>query len=337
MPFSRSSSRAVQGRRAVAAELERLVAEHLRDRLGNVEDTLAALAADGLPPGVSAEQVFGEGERIPRIRPVMVYLAAQASAQRDADPAAAVEVAYVAELLHAALRVHDAALGRQDGRRRRAARRVLRGASSFVGGSPLVLRALELARHAPAPEILGDALDALRELSESQRPSMAPVMPAAAVEHAAARHGAVFAFSCRAGGHLAGAERPVVTRLGRYGRHVGTAWQLAEDLAAFEGTSEDAWAPLVRQADAGRPVHPVLSASLVDPTLPARWARLGATGDAGLAAEIAHQVRAAGGLGATREVLAGQVWSARLALGPVPASPARDALDRIAATLSLAA
>lgn len=339
MPFSRSSFRAVQGRRALAAELERLVGEHLRDRLGNVEDTLAALAAEGLPPGVSPEQIFGEGERIPRIRPVMVYLAAQASAQRDADPAVAVEVAYVAELLHAAIRVHDAALGRQDGRRRRAARRVLRGASHVVGGSPLVLRALELARHAPAPEILGDALDALRELSEAQGPRPGPASgnPAVAVEHAAARHGAVFAFSCRAGGHLAGAERPVVTRLGRYGRHVGTAWQLAEDLAAFEGGSEDAWAPLLRQADAGRPVHPVLAASLVDPELAARWARLGATGDVGLAAEVADQVRAAGGLRATREVLAGQVWSARLALGPVPESPARDALDRIAATLALAA
>lgn len=343
MPFSRSSQRAVSARRLVAGELERLVGEHVRGSVTHLEDALAALAdGEGLPPGLSAELLFGEVDRLPRVRPVLVHLAAQIAAQRDADPQAAVEVAYVAEMFQGAIKLHDAALGRQDGRRRRAARRVLKGASTWLGGNHLVLRALEIARRAPAPEILGDALDTLREVSEGQALGAAlagrAATPAEAVQHAASRHGAVFAFSCRAGGHLARAERPVVTRLGRYGRHMGTAWQLAEDLAAFEpAEGADPWRLLHRQADAERPIYPVSVANAADPALRERWERFGRTADPVLAAELAAQVRASGALRATREALTGQVWSARLALRPVPASPARDALDRIAASLALAA
>ncbi len=347
MPFSRSSQRAVSARRVLAGELERLVGEHLRGSFTHLEDALAALAdGEGLPPGLTPEMLFGEVDRLPRVRPVLVHLAAQTAAHtaahRDADPQAAVDVAYVAEMFQGAIKLHDAALGRQDGRRRRAARRVLKGASSWLGGNHLVLRALEIARRAPAPEILGDALDTLREVSEGQALGASltgrAATPAEAVQHAAARHGAVFAFSCRAGGHLARAERPVVTRLGRYGRHVGTAWQLAEDLAAFEpAEGADPWRLLHRQADAERPIYPVSVASTLDPGVRERWEEFGRTADPALAAELAAQVREAGALRATREALAGQVWSARLALRPVPPSPARDALDRIAASLALAA
>lgn len=304
--------------------------------MGSFEDSLDGLAGgDGLPPGVAPESLVGE---LPRIRPVLVYLAAQAGAPRVADPKAAVEVATVAELLQCAIVLHDAALGRQDGRRRRAARRVLRGASHWLGGNHLSLRALEIARRAPAPEILGDVLDALREVAEGQALGAAlehrMATPADATHHAESHHGAVFAFSCRAGGHLAGADRPVVTRLGRYGRHVGVAWQFAEDLAAFEpGEGKDRWKALARHADSPRPSFPLAWAAAQDATLPERWRRFGVVADPILADDIAAQVRDSGGLRAGREALTGHVWSARLALRPVPESPARDSLDRIAASL----
>lgn len=338
MPFSRSSSVAFSARRALAAELERLAGE-ARGPVGRLEEAVAALiTGDGFPEDLARDllrvaQADGDG-RIPRIRPVLLHLASQVGAQRQADPEAALDVAVVTELLNAAIAVHDVALGRQDGRRRRAARRVLRSASHWLGGNQITLRALEIARRAPAPEVLGDALDALREITEAQAlaASLAhrPATPAEVIQHAEGHDGAVYAFACRAGAHLAGHDGVVASRLGRYGRHVGVGWQLAGDLAAFEPGQAGA---LVHRAGAGRWLYPVAWAHLHDPEVRGLWLRLGEDGDARLVAELSERVRAAGGLVAGREALAGQAWTARRALGSVPEGPARDALDHIAATL----
>lgn len=341
MPFRRPPEperrhwTAAGARRVLAAEVERLAAD-MRGPLGSLEDALAALVGgEGLPPEVPPDALFEGG--VPRIRPVLVVLAARASAEVGADPQAAFEVAAVAELLHAAVALHDAALGRRDGRRRRAARRVLRGASSWLGANHATLRALELARRAPAPEILGEALDALRGIAEGHALSedlrTRPATPADALLHAEGRSGVLFAFSCRAGGHLVRAERPTVTGLGRYGRHVGIAWQLAEDLAVFERDPRT----LGREAAIARPVFPVAWANGRDPGIDPLWRRLGATCDETLAAEVAHRVRQAGGITAGREALVRETWEARRALGPLPPSAARESLDRLAASLAQSA
>lgn len=332
MPFSISSSRAAAARRKVAAEIERLAGEGGQSSL---EEAIAALVGgDVLPTPVLREALGSDG--MPHLRPVLVHLAAQAGAQAATDPAAAQDVAIIAELLNCAILLHDAALGNHDGRRRRAARRVLKGAGAWLGGSHLTLRVLEIARRVPAPEIMGDALDALREVSEGQslRASFEDHSPTTAetLQHLEARHGAVFAFACKAGGHLAHAERPIVTRLGRYGRHTGVAWHLAEDLAAFD--AHDDWKVLIRRAQAGRPIFPVAWATGKEPELGRLWRQLGVEPDPALASRVAAQVRDAGGLGAGREALVQQSWSARLALGTIPGSPARDSLERIAASLA---
>lgn len=342
MPFSRSSHHAFSARRALAAEVERLAVELRGPVVGRIEDALAALVTgEGFPPGLVTElllaaQSDGEG-RLPRIRPVLVHLAAQVGAAGP-DAHAAQEVAMVAELLQAAIVIHDAALGRQHGRRRRAARRVLRGATHWVGGNHLTLRALEIARRAPAPEVLGDALDALREITEAQALASGLgdrlATPREVLQHAASHEGAVTAFACRAGGHLGRVELPVVARLGRYGRHTGVAWHLAGDLAAFE-TGQRAW--LVKRAEAGRFVYPVAWAAEREPEVGAWWQRLGAEPDEALADRVAEAVRGVGGLVAGREALVGETWSARRALVAVPEGPARDAMDRLVAALASAA
>lgn len=338
MPVSRSSHRAFSARRALAAELERLAGE-VRGPVGRLEEALAALiTGDGFPEDLAVDllrvaRADGDG-RIPRIRPVLVHLATQVGAQRESDPEAALDVAVVTELLNAAIAVHDAALGRQDGRRRRAARRVLRSASHWLGGNQVTLRALEIARRAPAPEVLGDALDALREISEAQALAASfahrPATPAEVLQHAEGHDGAVYAFACRAGAHLAGQDGAVVARLGRYGRHLGVGWQLAGDLAAFESEQGEG---LVHRAAGGRWLYPVAWAQARDPEVRALWQDLAEAGEVAAVDELRERVRRTGGLLAGREALVAQAWTARLALGSVPEGPARDALDRIAATL----
>ncbi|MFZ5475606.1 MAG: polyprenyl synthetase family protein [Myxococcota bacterium] len=333
MPFARTAAR-----RALAEEVERIAGD-LRVPLGELEDALAALVGgEGLPPGLAPEVLFEGG--VPRLRPVLVVLASRAAAMREADAQAAFEVVAIAEMLQGAILLHDAALGRRDGRRRRVARRVLRGATTWLGANHLTLRALELARRAPAPEVMGEALDALRDISEThalgaQLRERAPT-PAEVLQHAEGHSGALMAFACRAAGHVAGAGRAEVTNLGRYGRHVGVALCLAEDLALFERRGHSAFGRELARA-AGRPVFPVAAANARDPSVDPLWRLVGRGRDPALAVELADRVYAAGGLVAGREALVKHAWEARRALAPLPDSPARDSLDRIAASLARAA
>jgi geranylgeranyl pyrophosphate synthase len=315
-------------------EVERLASE-LRGPLGGLEEAIVGLVdGEGLPPGLTPEILFEGG--IPRVRPVLVVLAARASTQREADPQAAFEVAAIGEMLQGAIRLHDAALGRPDGRRRRAARRVLRGAGSLLGANHLTLRALELARRAPAPEILGETLELLRDVGAGHALGEAlrtrPATVADALLHAEEHSGALFAFTCRAGGHLVHAGRPAVSGLGRYGRHVGIAWKLAEDLALFEPV--DGRRQLGHHAAGVRPLFPVAWANGLDPGIDPLWRRLGTDFDPALAEELTERVRTLGGIAAGREALVRETWAARRALRPLPPSPARDSLDRIAASLA---
>lgn len=334
MPPTRSSTHATSGRRRLLAEVERL-AHELREP-GRIEDALATLiGGEGTEYGIAPDELFSGG--VPRIRPVLVHLAAQTGLEGGAGPADGTQdVAMVAELLHAAVILHDAALGKRSGLRRRAARRVLHRASHWLGGNHLTLRALEIARRAPAPEILGDALDTLREVTEAQALGAAMAdrvpTPADVLRHAESQAGAVLAFSCRAGGRLAGAQRPALTRLGRYGRHTGVAFQLAEDIAAFDST--DGVDGLLRLANSGRPVLPLALAIERDAALADLWRTVGDTEDAAAAASLIERVGASGAVGAAREMMLSHVWTARRALAELPETPARGAMDRIIGSLS---
>lgn len=313
------------------------MADELEVQLPRLEqDVVDVSLGDGLPPGFHPERHLAPG--VPRIRPLLVLLASGAAGQpeRRTD-----EVAVSAELLHLALVVHDTALGRQGGRRRRIARRLLGGAAHWLGGNHLSLRALEVARHAPTPEILGEVLDTLREISEGQ--ALGQLLrdrdadEAEFVEYAAAHAGAVFSFCTRAGGRLAGASRPVVSALGRYGRHMGIGWHALEDLWTFQQDEPALLGSLARAAAVGRPVLPLVVARAARPEVGVLLDRALARGDLAACARVRDEVSAAGGLVHTRKVVLEESLTARRALRSLPPSPHREALDRIARSLALSA
>ncbi|NOY25457.1 MAG: hypothetical protein GXP62_06245, partial [Oligoflexia bacterium] len=172
----------MSARRFLRRRLERLgfAPEDLSDDLIltmlKLDGALRDLAGgQGAPQGYDTQHFLAPG--LPRVRPVLVLLSARAAqlsdgALRSADDEEAVSgaehIAAATELLAIAITLHDAALGQRGGRRRRVARRVLGGAVGWLGGNHLTLRALELSRHAPAPEIIGDLLDTLREITDGQ-------------------------------------------------------------------------------------------------------------------------------------------------------------------------
>lgn len=303
---------------------------------------LATLLGDDLSSGDDISDLLGGDHpdakdlgdlrsQVPRIRPILVALAARSAGAVRVDR----NVQNVAEILHLALAVHDLALGREGGRRRRVARRLLRRSVGWLGGNHLTLRALEIARHHAPPEVLGDLLDTLREVTDGQalcRNLQAGTIPTEDdwLEHADHTTGALFAFCCRAGGRLAGADDAVLSALGRCGRHLGRLWHVAEDVAAIR--HGDGPSHLLARALAARPVLPVILSS--DPQVGALWAGLVTDPSPARAEDVVRRVWASGGLPACKPVLARESWAAQRALTALEPTPYRKAMERLAVALA---
>ena len=314
----------------------------LGERLRRLEGQLRDLAlGEGAPPGLDLDRFLEPGQ--PRVRPLLVLLSAAAvSAPRVAgegypSDVATEHVAVAVELLHGAVALHDAALGRVEGRRRRAARRLIGGAMGLLGANHLTLRALELARLTPAPEIVGDLVEAMRESAAShalahQIDGRLPT-EAEGLSLAEGHSGALFAFACRAGARVGGAARPEITALGRYGRHTGLGWALAEDLASLDGEPDELVRGIEDRVALHRPPLPVVIANQRDPDVAIVWRRLQRRVDAAGVAELGERVNRVGGVSEGRRKLVLETWSARQALRNIPESAPREALDRLASSL----
>lgn len=269
---------------------------------------------------------------------MLVVLAARAGGAARVDA----EMQYMAELLYTALTVHDLALGRSGGRRRRLARKVLRRGSMWLGGNRTLLRAMELARHAPVPDVLDDLIDTLgafqeaQELAQDLRDGVGDLLPDEQTwsEHADGHTGALLAFCCRAGGHLGGARPGEVSALGRYGRHLGRMWHAAEDIVLLEGG--DPVSHLVGRARSGRPMLPVAVGLARDPSLAARWQLLVQGGEPEDGQALWEQLVGLGAVSGCREVVAREHWLARQALAKVSESPHREALGQLVSGLARA-
>lgn len=278
---------------------------------------------------------------LPRIRPILVLLSAYA-VQHDRSELERSQLEHVAlstEFLYAAIAMHDAALGRQGGRRRRVARRIL-GAMGWLGGNQFILRSLELARQAPSGDIISELLDTIRETTDAQAlvqnwNGQIPTLYET-VQLAEQRSGAVFSFACRAGAQLASAERPIITSLGRYGFHVGVAWQLAEELAIIEQLSEENRDSMMELAARKQPIYPLSWAaeqSSSSAEIHRLWSQLQDKDDPAIAQQLLTHLQRAGAVNETRQQIARASWEAQQALSELPQSAYRSALLDVATSI----
>jgi octaprenyl-diphosphate synthase len=321
-----------------------VLGSEIRERLNRLETALQDLAlGQGAPSDFEPHLFLAPG--IPRVRPLLVLLSERATRAHvaggeivTAEDDAAEHVAVAAELLHLAILVHDRALGLPGGRRRRAARKLL-GAVGWLGANHLTLRALELSRHAPAPDLVGDVLDTLREiaeghaLSESIRGRVAS--PEECAELAEGYSGAVFDFACRSGARIAGGDRSIVSGLGRFGRHAGTAWHMADDMSVMDESDDALVEAIEERLNKRSPNFAVSLGAERDEGVGELWMQLrnGAL-DGELANELKERVLRSGAMSEGRKRLAHETWQARKSLQGLAPSPDREALDRLAAAIA---
>jgi len=242
---------------------ETLTAPPLREYLDGLRLQVEAALADCLPPesGESAGDcperlasamrysLLGGGKRL---RPILCLMAVEAC---GGDPSSALPAACALELVHTYSLIHDdlPAMDDDDLRRGRpTCHKAYDEATAILAGDGLLTLAFELIARGIAPA--SAAVECLRILAEASGPSgmvggqMADLLAerravdlhedgsAAELEAIHRRKtGALLLAPLQMGAAIAGASEPIREALTRYGRAVGLAFQILDDVLDVEG------------------------------------------------------------------------------------------------------
>ncbi len=174
-----------------------------------------------------------------RIRPALVFF----SGWRGPDVVSpeAVRAAAVVELVHLATLVHDDIMDGADVRRnRRTAARAYGPTAAVLLGDALFAHALNLATQFPSADVSIAVSDAARrvcagEIVQTLRRGSTDVTPADYRRIIELKTAELFRVSCYLGARLSGLDPAYAEAAGRFGRHLGIAYQIYDDLADFFG------------------------------------------------------------------------------------------------------
>ncbi len=327
------------------ATLERLAdglpgpAQHLAE-LAELHRQLDALVRQGVEawlttlPGQAREAagaLFEAGGK--RLRPALVMLAAQAAGGR---PEAALPVASAVELLHTGTLLHDDVIDQGEQRRGQPTARVVYGNSvAVLAGDYCFFAALEALLAANDAALMARAVEVARELARGEllqleRRGGAPATERECLEIAACKTGALFAFATWGGARAAQAGPVVEARLDQLGRHLGVAFQLADDLLDLGADPQTLGKELGQDLVGGTPTLPLVYALEADPTLAASLAELAAGPTTPeRCAEVAARIRTSGAPERVLARLRVELSQATAGLAPLPPSPARTALAEL--------
>jgi octaprenyl-diphosphate synthase len=174
-----------------------------------------------------------------RIRPALVFLS---GARPDEYPSEElIRVAAVVELVHLATLVHDDIMDEADLRRnRRTASREFGAEAAVLLGDALFSHALNLATQFPTTEVCAAVSESTRkvcagEIIQTLRRGSTNISYADYRRVIDLKTAELFRVSCFLGSRLAGYPADFVEAASSYGRHLGIAYQIYDDLADFFG------------------------------------------------------------------------------------------------------
>jgi octaprenyl-diphosphate synthase len=177
-----------------------------------------------------------------RIRPALVFL----SGWKDSKAVSPdlVRAAAIVELVHLATLVHDDIMDSADLRRsRRTAVREFGTTAAVLLGDALFAHALHLAAGFPTTEVCAAVSESTRrvcagEIVQSMRRGSTDLTPSDYQRIIDLKTAELFRVSCFLGARLTGAEDGYVEASDRFGRHLGIAYQIYDDLADFFGRED---------------------------------------------------------------------------------------------------
>ena len=197
-----------------------------------------------------------------RIRPALVFLS---SWRDDAPPAPdLVKAAAVVELVHLATLVHDDIMdGAEVRRSRRTATREYGATAAVLLGDALFSHALHLAAEFPTTEVCSVVAASTRkvcagEIVQTLRRGSTRITREDYWRIIDLKTAELFRVSCFLGARLSGATSAYVTAAADFGRHLGIAYQIYDDLVDFFGDEQRIGKTLGTDYASGKITLPVL-------------------------------------------------------------------------------
>ena len=270
-----------------------------------------------------------------RIRPRLVLLFAEALGFTGPERH---ELAATVEFIHTATLLHDDVVDESSLRRGRQTANALFGnAASVLVGDFLYSRAFQMmvsVNRMRVLEVLADATNVIAEgevlqLMNMHDPDLAVDDYLRVIRFKTAK---LFEASARLGAVLAGADTAVEEACADYGRSLGTAFQLVDDLLDYEGDTHALGKNVGDDLREGKPTLPLLIAMARSNEGERQLIRHAIEhGEPDRLDEILAIVRRTGALAATREAARAEADKADAALGMLPDSSARKALLELSA------
>jgi octaprenyl-diphosphate synthase len=290
-----------------------------------IRDRLASRVA--LIDQISAYIISAGGKRI---RPRLVLLFSEALGFFGRER---YELAAIVEFIHTATLLHDDVVDESQLRRGRpTANAVFGNAASVLVGDFLYSRAFQMmvsVNRIRVLDVLADATNVIAEgevlqLMNMHDPDLAVDDYLRVIRFKTAK---LFEASARLGAVLAEAPPALEEACAEFGRCLGTAFQLIDDLLDYEGNSTQLGKNVGDDLREGKPTLPLLLAmERAEPGERDLMRRAIEQGEEQRLTEILGIVRRTGALEATRAAAQRESDSAQALLVALPASPAREAL-----------
>ncbi|MFW9616571.1 octaprenyl diphosphate synthase [Aquabacterium sp.] len=265
-----------------------------------------------------------------RVRPMLLLLVARAL---GSDSAERHELAAVVEFIHTATLLHDDVVDESDLRRgRKTANAMFGNAASVLVGDFLYSRAFQMmvsTNRLRVMEVLADATNVIAEgevlqLMNMHDPDISVADYLRVIEYKTAK---LFEASARLGALITDAAPDVEEACAAYGRALGTAFQLIDDLLDYEGSTEALGKNIGDDLREGKPTLPLLAAMERGTPEQRELIRNAIIhGEVDRMPEIVAVVKATGALEVTREAAQQQAEAAKQCLDLLPPSEFREAL-----------
>ncbi|MDF3009352.1 MAG: ispB [Burkholderiales bacterium] len=269
-----------------------------------------------------------------RLRPALLLLAAGACGFRGE---ARLTLAAVVEFIHTATLLHDDVVDESQLRRgRRTANAAFGNAASVLVGDFLYSRAFQMMvelENMRVMHVLADATNAIAagevmQLMASRDPELDEARYLDVIRRKTAK---LFEAAARLGGILAGGPLAMEEGLAAYGMHLGTAFQLIDDVLDYSGDAATIGKSLGDDLAEGKPTLPLIHALRTGNGQQAGVVRH-AILDGGREdfAGVLEAIRACGSLDYARAAALRESSAAAAALAPLPASEFRESLLELA-------
>ncbi len=197
-----------------------------------------------------------------RIRPALVFLSGARADEAPSDDL--VRVAAVVELVHLATLVHDDIMDEAELRRnRRTATREYGAEAAVLLGDALFSHALNLATQFPTTEVCAAVSESTRrvcsgEIIQTMRRGSTDISLEDYRRVIDLKTAELFRVSCFLGSKLGGYPTEFVQAASSFGRHLGIAYQIYDDLADFFGDEKRIGKTLGTDLASGKLTLPLL-------------------------------------------------------------------------------